>query len=83
MGDTPKEFAILQNERKIQQVFRKNVKVSLPKSYHSADTSKGEALAFNPIQAGGGGGAHYIYIYIYIYTYVFFPAVPKRSLVDG
>ena len=40
-GDTPKDFAILQSEPKMQHVFGKNVKVSLPKSYHSADATKG------------------------------------------
>ena len=32
IGDSPKDFAILQSEPKMQQVFRKHVKVSLPKS---------------------------------------------------
>ena len=40
VGDAPKEFAILQSEPKMQQGFGKNVKVSLPKSYHSADATK-------------------------------------------
>ena len=40
IGDTPKDFAILQSETKTKQVFRPKVKVSLPKSYHSADASK-------------------------------------------
>ena len=31
IGDTPKDFTILQSESKMQQVFGKNVKVSLPK----------------------------------------------------
>ena len=31
IGDTPKDFAILQSEPKMQQVFGKNAKVSLPK----------------------------------------------------
>ena len=53
IGDTPKDFAILQSEPKMQQVFGPNVKVSLPKSYHSTDTSKGKFLVFTPIQAGG------------------------------
>ena len=30
----------------MQQVFGENVKVQLPKSYHSADASKGKVLAF-------------------------------------
>ena len=40
IGDTPKNFAILQSEPKMQQVFRKKVKMSIPKSYHSADAEK-------------------------------------------
>ena len=40
IGDTPKDFAILQSDPKMQQVFRGKVKMSLPKSYHSADTKK-------------------------------------------
>ena len=44
IGDTPKDFAILQNEAKMKQVFRLKVKVSLPKSYRSADTSKSKYL---------------------------------------
>ena len=40
IGDTPTDFAILQSEPKMQQVFGDNVKVSLPKSYHSADPKK-------------------------------------------
>ena len=39
-GDTPKDFAILQSETKLKQVFGPKVKVSLPKSYHSADASE-------------------------------------------
>ena len=35
IGDTPKDFAILQSEPKMQQVFGPKVKMSLPKSYHS------------------------------------------------
>ena len=41
IGDTPKDFAILQSEPKAQQVFGKKVKMSLPRSYHSADVKKG------------------------------------------
>ena len=44
IGDTPKHFAILQNENKMKQVFGPKVKVSLPKSYHSADPSKSKFL---------------------------------------
>ena len=33
--DTPKDFAILQSETKMKQVFGPKVKLSLPKSYHS------------------------------------------------
>ena len=49
IGDTPKDFAILQSEPKMQQVFGKNVKVSLPKSYHSADATKGQILLFKGV----------------------------------
>ena len=49
IGDTPKDFAILQNEPKMQQVFGENVKVSLPKSYHSADATKGKILVFEGV----------------------------------
>ena len=49
IGDTPKDFAILQSEAKMQQVFGKNVKVSLPKSYHSADATKGKLLEFKGV----------------------------------
>ena len=38
--DTPNDFAILQSEPKMQQVFGKKVKLSLSKSYHSADAKK-------------------------------------------
>ena len=38
IGDTSKDFAILQNETKMKQVFRLKVKVLLPTSYHSADS---------------------------------------------
>ena len=46
IGDTPKDFAILQSETKMKQVFGPKVKVSLPKSYHSADASKSKFLVF-------------------------------------
>ena len=49
IGDTPKDFAILQSEPKMQQVFGKNVKMSLPKSYHSADATEGKVLVFNGV----------------------------------
>ena len=49
IGDTPKDFAILQGEPKMQQVFGKNVKVQLPKSYHSADATKGKILVFKGV----------------------------------
>ena len=42
IGDTPNDFAMLQSELNMQQVVEKNVKVSLPKSYHSADATKGQ-----------------------------------------
>ena len=45
----PKDFAILQSEPKMQQVFGKNVKVSLPKSYHSADATKGKIFIFKGV----------------------------------
>ena len=35
----------------MQQVFGKNVKVSLPKSYHSADTTNGKILVFKGVSA--------------------------------
>ena len=44
IGDTPKDFAILQSEPKMQQVFGRKVKMSLPKSYHSADAKKDKVL---------------------------------------
>ena len=47
--ETPKDFAILQSESKMKQVFGKNVKVSLPKSYHSADATKGKILVFKGV----------------------------------
>ena len=40
IGATPKDFAILQSETKMKQFFGPKVKVSLPKSYHSADGSR-------------------------------------------
>ena len=49
IGDTPKDFAILQSEPKMQQVFGKKVKMSLPKSYHSADAKKDKILVFKGI----------------------------------
>ena len=49
IGDTPKDFAILQSETKMKQVFRPKVKVSLPKSYHSADASKSKFLLFKGV----------------------------------
>ena len=49
IGDTPKGFAILHSELKIQQVFGKNVKVSLSKSYHSAEVTKGTLLVFKGV----------------------------------
>ena len=42
IGDTPKDFAILQSETKMKQVFG-------PKSYHSADASKSEFLVFKGV----------------------------------
>ena len=48
-GDTPKDFAILQSETKMKQVFRPKLKVSLPKSYHSADASKMKYLVFKGV----------------------------------
>ena len=48
-GDTPKDFVILQSEPKIQQVFGKNVIMSLPKSYYSADGTKGKILVFKGV----------------------------------
>ena len=49
IGDTPKDFAILQSEPKMQQVFGKKVKMSLPKSYHSADAKKDKILVFKGV----------------------------------
>ena len=49
IGDTPKDFAILQSETKMQQVFGPKVKMSLPKSYHSADAKKDKILVFKGV----------------------------------
>ena len=49
IGDTHKDFAILQSEPKMQQVFGKKVKMSLPRSYHSADTKKDKILVFKGV----------------------------------
>ena len=49
IGDTPKDLAILQSETKIKQVFGPKVKVSLLKSYHSADASKSTFLVFKGV----------------------------------
>ena len=49
VGDTPKDFAILQSEPKMQQVFGKKVKMSLPKSYDSADVKKETVLVFKGV----------------------------------
>ena len=49
IGDIPKDFAILQSEPKLQQVFGKCVKVSPPKSYHPADATKGKNLVFKGV----------------------------------
>ena len=49
IGDTPKDFAILQSETKMKQVFGPKVKVSLPKSYHSANASKSKILIFKGV----------------------------------
>ena len=46
IGDTPKDFPILQSKTKMKQVFGPKVKVSLPKSYQSADASKTKYLMF-------------------------------------
>ena len=51
IGDTPTDFAILQSETKMKQVFGPKVKVSLPKSYHSADASKSKFLVFKGASA--------------------------------
>ena len=49
IGDTPKDFAILQSETRMKQVLGPKVKVSLPKSYHSADASKIKYLVFKRV----------------------------------
>ena len=49
IGDTPKYFNILQSEAEMKQVFRPKVKVTLPRSYHSADASKSKILVFNGV----------------------------------
>ena len=49
IGDTPKDFAILQSETKMKHVFGAKVKVSLSKSYHSADASKSKYLVFKGV----------------------------------
>ena len=48
-GDTPKDFNILQSEAKMKQVFGRNVKVTPPRSYHSADASKSKILVFKGV----------------------------------
>ena len=49
IGDTPKDFNILQSETKMKQVFVPKVKVTLPKSYHFTDASKSKILVFKGI----------------------------------
>ena len=49
IGDTPKDFAILQSETKMKQVFGPKVKVLLLKSYYSADVSKIKYLVFKRV----------------------------------
>ena len=49
IGNNPKDFAILQREPKMQQVFGKKVKMSIPKSYHSADAKKDKILVFKGV----------------------------------
>ena len=48
-GDTLKDFNILQGEAKIKQVLGPKVKVTLPRSYHSADASKSKILVFKGV----------------------------------
>ena len=48
-GDTPKDFNILQSEDKMKQVFGPKVKVTLPRSHHSADASKSKMLVFKGV----------------------------------
>ena len=49
IGDTPRDLANLQSEPKMQQVFGKNIKLSFPKSYHSADATKGKVFVFKVV----------------------------------
>ena len=49
IGDTPEDFSILQSEAKMKQFFGPKVKVSLPRSYHSADASKNKFLVFKGV----------------------------------
>ena len=49
--DTNKEFAILQSEPKMQQVFGENIKVSLPRSYNFADATTGKVLVFKGVSS--------------------------------
>ena len=49
IGDTPNDFAILQSETKMKQVFGPKFKVSLPKSYNSVDASKSKYLIFKGV----------------------------------
>ena len=49
IGDTPKDFNILQSEAKMKRVFGPKVKVTLPRSYHSADASKSKILVFKGV----------------------------------
>ena len=49
IGDTPKDFNILQSEAKMKQVFGPKVKVTQPRSYHSADASKSKILVFKGV----------------------------------
>ena len=46
IGDTPKDFAILQSE---PSFLGKNVEVSLPKPYDSADATNGKVLVFKGV----------------------------------
>ena len=50
-GDTPKDFPILQSESKMQQVLRENVKVSLPRSYQSAEATTGKVVVFKGVSS--------------------------------
>ena len=49
IGNALKDFAILQSETKMKHVLGPKVKVSLPKSYHSADASKSKILIFKGV----------------------------------